>query len=257
MAGGFWRGQAAQRNIFNALFGDYMAGLGGGQFEDLLGTLWDVQAPAFGELMGQFGHQAASLGQAVPGQGFSGAGQEGERDLAARFASNIMGTALGTYAMPWQGMFGATGGIGQDYMGGRQIAKYEQAAPWQDLAGFAGGLGGSYLEGGGGCCFILTEANDGVLDDIHRRYRDEHGSAEQKSGYRRLANWLVPKMRQSRTVKNLVKFFMVKPITYAGQFLYGQNHWGYIFAPIAMSWLMLFHILGAKKNYDFVYSPSA
>ena len=99
------------------------------------------------------------------------------------------------------------------------------------------------------CCFIFIEADDGKLDRVARRYRDEKGTPEARSGYRRLANWLVPKMRESKTIKNLVKFFMVRPMLGAGGFVYRENHWGYLFVPLAMVWMMAFEVLGMRKNH--------
>jgi len=274
MAGGFWRGHAAQSRIFEKNLERYIGGiLGTGKFapgvtlENILGGLVGAQMPQFEDIMGKYMGQAAGLGQAVPGQGLSGKATEGMMQTGADWmTANVLGPALQVYTTPWQGIFGSAGQIPADYMGAQQMKRYERMAPLQSALSLGGTLGGAYLGGpamsgggggGGGCCFILTEANDGVLDDIARKFRDEYGTPKQKSGYRRLANWLVPKMKESKAIKNLVKFFMVKPMIQAGKFLYGKNHWGYIFAPIAMSWLTLFQILGAKKNYDFVYSASA
>ena len=137
MAGGFWRGQAAGRNIFQADLNQYLQGLGGADFQNLLNMLTQSQAPLFEGIAGQYGHLAAGMGQVFPGSGASSAAQEGFGNLSQDYASKILSQALGMYQMPWQSRFGGITGIPQQYAGGQGGG----------LAGFAGQLFGAGMGG--------------------------------------------------------------------------------------------------------------
>jgi hypothetical protein len=117
MAGGFWRGQAAERNLFHQALGEYLS-LGG--FRNLVGTLTEAQMPFFEDTADRFSHLSASLGNVVPGRGFSGASDEGFRDLIAKFGANISNQALQAYSAPWQSYFSKFGGgVASAYGAGR------------------------------------------------------------------------------------------------------------------------------------------
>ena len=136
MAGGFWRGQAAERNIFMSDLARYLGGLGGGQLQSILQSLYKTSEPILSDIMGDYAHQSAGLGQVVPGQGFSGAAQKGEWDLVSRYVANLLGQGLQAYQMPWQSRFGSLGGVAQQYQAGQQQPGFE---------GFAGQLLGMGL----------------------------------------------------------------------------------------------------------------
>jgi len=244
MPGGFWRGQAAQRNIFQAYLEDYLRGLQGEQFGGLVSGIAEQGQPILEDIMRQYYNTAAVLGQTVPGQGFSTAAQEGLQNTMADYMANITGQALQTYQMPWAGTFGSMGQASPLYGQRGDVMPLQRQQFW--TAGVSGGQGG-----GGGCCFIFLEVDNNILNRIARKYRDEYGTPQMKSGYKRLANWLVPLMRKNKTIKQLVKWSMVRPCIWAGKAFYKENHWGWLFYPILQGWLKLFSFLG--RNRDYIY----
>ncbi len=144
MAGGFWRGQAAERNIFRSLLQEYLAGIGP-QTGRVQRQLAATTEPLLRDILGKYGHQAASLGQVVPGEGFSTAAQAGERDIIARYLAELSTTALQAATMPWQAKFGAVPGIAQQYAGARQTGGFGgllATLGGQIVGSAAGGFGG-------------------------------------------------------------------------------------------------------------------
>jgi hypothetical protein len=144
VAKGFWRGQAAQKNIFDAWMKDYLGGMPGG-LEQILGGMYEAYTPYLEDIMGQYYHTTAALGQAVPGQGMSGAALGGMQDIFADVGSQMLGQALGAYTQPWQSMFGSAGGMGQQYMGtkgGPGVGGFLGQLLGMGVGGLASGLGG-------------------------------------------------------------------------------------------------------------------
>ena len=105
--------------------------------------------------------------------------------------------------------------------------------------------------GGGGCCFIMLEARygDGTMDDVVRRYRDEHMTDRNKRGYYKVAEVLVPLMRKSRFAKWLVTKTFADPLVSYGKYYYGQNKHGVIFAPVKSFWMSVFNIVGGETEF--------
>lgn len=105
--------------------------------------------------------------------------------------------------------------------------------------------------GGGGCCFIMLEARygDGTMDDVVRRYRDEHMTDRNKRGYYKVAEVLVPLMRKSRLAKWLVTKTFADPLVSYGKYYYGQNKHGVIFAPVKSFWMSVFNIVGGETEF--------
>jgi hypothetical protein len=112
---------------------------------------------------------------------------------------------------------------------------------------------GMVPEGGssGGCCFIFLEARygDGTMDNVVRRFRDEHMTERNKRGYYKLAEILVPLMRKSKAVKFLVRVFMTDPMVCYGKYHYHQNRIGRLFKPLTNLWLKLFDFLGQEHKF--------
>lgn len=106
--------------------------------------------------------------------------------------------------------------------------------------------------GGGGCCFIFLESRygNGTMDAVVRRFRDEHMTAQNKRGYYKLSEVLVPLMRSSKLVKVLVRIFMTDPLVCYGKAHYGGSKLGLIFAPVKNFWLKTFNYLG--QDHEFV-----
>lgn len=106
----------------------------------------------------------------------------------------------------------------------------------------------SQAETGGGCCFIFIEAQRG-LDPVVRAYRDKKMNVRNRRGYYRMADWLVPLMRKSRVVMEVVRWAMVRPCVAYGRAWMGYNHVGKIFAPLVGMWRVVWAILGTRSPY--------
>jgi hypothetical protein len=101
------------------------------------------------------------------------------------------------------------------------------------------------------CCFIFLEAKygDGTLDDVVRRYRDESMTEKNRRGYYKIAEVLVPLMRESKLVTWLVRKTLVDPAICYGKWHYKQNKFGWIFAPVRRLWLKIFDIVGGDTKF--------
>ena len=89
-------------------------------------------------------------------------------------------------------------------------------------AGVSVGGGG----GGAGCCFIFMEAYSGNMPPSVRKCRDRYyvKFPTIATGYKRMAKWLVPLMRQSNVVRKLVWKIMVCPLTKHAEFVLQKNN---------------------------------
>lgn len=122
----------------------------------------------------------------------------------------------------------------------------EQTAQGQrDAANNSGG-------GGNMCCFIFLEARygNGVMDEVVRRYRDEHVNKRNARGYYKLSEVLVPLMRKSKVVKFMVQTCMTTPLVMYAKAYYGKgSKLGFAFSPIKKFWLKLFDYLGQDHHF--------
>jgi hypothetical protein len=100
--------------------------------------------------------------------------------------------------------------------------------------------------GGGGCCFIMLEARygNGVMDEVVRRYRDEHVTPRNRRGYYKLAEVFVPLMRKSKLLKFAVSKLFADPAVSYAKWHYGQNKHGWLFKPVQAFWMKMFNLLG-------------
>ena len=114
----------------------------------------------------------------------------------------------------------------------------------------AGGSGGSGASGAG-CCFIMLEARygDGTMDAVVRRYRDEMITERNKRGYYKLAEVLVPLMRESKLFKFMVAKTFADPLVSYGKWHYGQNKHGWLFKPVEKFWMKVFNVLGTDTQF--------
>ena len=105
--------------------------------------------------------------------------------------------------------------------------------------------------GGGGCCFIMLEAKyeKGILDEVIRRYRDEHTTERNKRGYYKLAEVLIPLMQKSKIFKAIIVLTFADPAVHYAKWYYKQNKWGWIFTPLKVFWMTLFNVLGTNKKF--------
>lgn len=106
-------------------------------------------------------------------------------------------------------------------------------------------------KGCGGCCFILLEARygTGVMDRVVRRYRDENLTEQNRRGYYKLAEVLVPLMRKSPVFKWIVTVTLANPLVYYGKWYYGENKWGWIFSPVKNFWMRVFDVVGTDTEF--------
>jgi len=103
----------------------------------------------------------------------------------------------------------------------------------------------------GFCCFIMLEARygNGVMDEVVRRYRDEHVTPRNQRGYYKLAEVFVPLMRKSKLFKFAVaKLFADPSVSYA-KWHYGQNKHGWLFKPVQAFWMKIFNLLGEDVQF--------
>ena len=98
----------------------------------------------------------------------------------------------------------------------------------------------------GGCCFIMLEARygNGVMDEVVRRYRDEHVTPRNQRGYYKLAEVFVPLMRKSKLFKFAVSKLFADPSVSYAKWYYGQNKHGWLFKPVQAFWMKIFNLLG-------------
>jgi hypothetical protein len=115
-------------------------------------------------------------------------------------------------------------------------ASYLQAKASQPSGGGGGGL----------CCFIMLEARygNGVMDEVVRRYRDEHVTPRNRRGYYKLAEVFVPLMRKSKLFKFAVSKLFADPLVSFAKWYYGQNKHGWVFKPVEGFWMNVFDLLG-------------
>ena len=110
---------------------------------------------------------------------------------------------------------------------------------------------GSGCSAGTGCCFIMLEARygDGTMDSVVRRYRDEKMTDRNRRGYYRLAEVLVPLMRESRVFKFLITKTFADPLVCYGKYYYGENRWGWMFKPVERFWMRVFDVVGGDTKF--------
>lgn len=121
------------------------------------------------------------------------------------------------------------------------------------LSAFASPIaGGAYAAKKAGCCFIFLEARygNGVMDSVVRRYRDEFMTEQNRRGYYKVAEVLVPLMRKYKPVKWAVQTFMTDPLVAYGKAYYGTgSKLGFIFKPVKDFWLTMFEYIGGEHEF--------
>jgi len=229
-----------------------------------MGPMWgrsgraaDQTAEAYGKLrMGQaerMANIAGQQGQATQ-QGMQWSGSQ-----AGNLANLRNPLTWGQQALSWAGAPEAA-------IAENQRMAQQSALPWaQQLAALAGmgyqfpqyteEAGGSRSttsgsQGGLSCCFIFMEGNK--LTEYIRRYRDayfpKHTSIVSK-GYRRLATWLVPKMRQSRFVRELVIMIMLHPLAKFAEAHYtNKRGTKMVLYPLALGWELVYRGIGLAAS---------
>lgn len=99
---------------------------------------------------------------------------------------------------------------------------------------------------GGMCCFIFLEATNGKLPWYVRAERDYYYQQEPAiaNGYKKMAKWLVPLMRDHSWIKKLVNMFMVLPLTHVGGYNHMTNNTGWLLSPVKKLWFNIWKTYG-------------
>jgi hypothetical protein len=208
------------------------------------------------QAVGGTGGAAASAQQAQMGQQIAGnraaleqglmvqnIAEQQRRQAAARdYTQQLLGTEMG--AERTQAFLNQLPGLTMAGMVEGELGRQSQENIADDTA-----KAGIRAAQAGACCFIFLEENDGVLDSVARRARDELMTTKNRRGYYKLSEVLVPLMRKYSGVKFAVRWGMVKPMLMAGRWKYGQSKVGKLFAPIAHFWLGIFDYLGGDHPF--------
>ena len=178
-----------------------------------------------------------SAGKAAAGQAAQISSAGGVSSPAKAAALNNLGTSTTEAAAN-----ASTSGI-QSMLG--TLQKYALAAPSIGV-----NTTSSTTSGGGGgsseslCCFIFIEADD--LTERVRQFRDAHffagGSVDR--GYRKMASWLVRKMKEYPWLKRFVKAVMTKPLGRVADWTFDRDKHGWICVPVAYFWIGMWSIYG-------------
>jgi hypothetical protein len=165
--------------------------------------------------------------------------------------SQIAGGTLGSLALASQIPVTAATPAIAGTIGGEGIAAATAGTSLLEAgAGVVGGAASyawtSLLALLGLCCFIFIEGEGEVTETV-RRYRDEHYlNTPVAWGYKKMASWLVPLMKRSRLIKNIIRYSMTKPLGKYADWYYGKNHYGWIFTPNKLFWVGIWDIYGRR-----------
>lgn len=119
----------------------------------------------------------------------------------------------------------------------------------QSSSNFTWGSGGDINP----CCWIVSTSYNGYpgghLPEFVRQGRDDFQTPEGIRGYRKMSEFLVPRMMRSRIWMWVTNTFMVRPITFYGAFRYNaKNHpghrWGWLCKPVLHVWLSIWKGMG-------------
>lgn len=158
--------------------------------------------------------------------------------------ANPVGTALGTGQTNQGSQFANSSGptssfagMGQGLLGSLTSTANAQL-PLQAQSNYQNSAQGSYVANMSSCCFIFMEIHNGILPWYVRVERDKYYALypDIASGYKRMAKWLVPLMKNNIIVRSLVNWTMVKPLTMCGANTHKLNSYGWIFNPIRLFW---------------------
>lgn len=95
------------------------------------------------------------------------------------------------------------------------------------------------------CCFIVLEVeNREKLDVYVRKYRDEMLDDNNRKGYYKLAQVVVPLMRKYKLLKWIFKYSFVNPAKSWARTYYTGKGMGWVFEPLRKFWLGIFNYLG-------------
>ena len=214
---------------------------------------------------GQAGQQANAYSQLAMGGGLSSGAREriasggavggllARQGLRGQSSKNLTDLGIAEEGQRFGTRQGVIQGQMQDVGNQNSFAQ----ANWKTRADTIAGLGqaenqqntalATRAKDGGACCFIFMEA--GALSPVVRRYRDEYMNDTNRRGYYKLSEVLVPLMRKSMVVKQVVNWLLIKPLASYGNYHYTGKGIGFVFKPLKDFWLNTFSYLGGDHEF--------
>jgi hypothetical protein len=199
----------------------------------------NIAASALGTQQQALAPAMAAYFNVPPSQGAYGTSVNQAQNQYAQAGLNIANPTnpviTGLNMMPYENImsqYSNQANFASSYLQGKAGAPILQPAPQQ--------------KSGGLCCFIMLEARygNGVMDEVVRRYRDEHVTPRNRRGYYKLAEVFVPLMRKSKLFKFAVSKLFADPLVSFAKWYYGQNKHGWVFKPVEGFWMNVFDLLG-------------
>jgi len=144
----------------------------------------------------------------------NGLGQTSAIALGQPAPSTASTFGAGTFGPNGQQAGSSAQSTANQFLGGaNQIANTQLGA--QATSNYQNSPQGSFVANSGACCFIFMEAYHGEMPVSVRKCRDAYYTAKPQiaNGYKRMAKWLVPLMRHSRVIRQLVWSSMIQPLT--------------------------------------------
>lgn len=158
--------------------------------------------------------------------------------------SSSTATNFGMASLPVNGSQAFTGG--QNLLGSLTSSQNVLDPLWQQHAfqGSAQGYAHSFGENVN-CCFIFLEIYNGELPWYVRVERDNYYRSDPRLpiGYKKMAKWLVPLMRRFKSIRRIVNYTMVKPLSWFGGWKWNVNKWGFLGWPFKQFWFMIWRYL--------------
>lgn len=157
----------------------------------------------------------------------------------ADIVKGIVGVG-GAIATAVPAISGIAAGIGAYTAAGTAVGMATSAASlgaWQTV--------GYVLAGLLGCCFTFDAGN--LLTENVRKYRDEHYdkyTSPVSFGYRWMSKWIVPLMKNHKSIWSLTHLLMLKPLACYADWYYGDNSYGWIFYFLKVFWINSWRISG-------------
>ena len=105
-----------------------------------------------------------------------------------------------------------------------------------------------------GCCFTFDAG--GLLTENVRKYRDNHYdklTSPISFGYRWMSNWLVPLMKDHKSIWSLTRFLMLKPLACYADWYYGDNSYGWLFYPQKVFFTNAWKVIGLMVNPETLF----
>ena len=100
------------------------------------------------------------------------------------------------------------------------------------------------------CCWTFAAAYggwDNIPEEV-RVSRDLHYSAQRRHGYRKMSEWLVPKMKKSAVARALTHLFLIAPMTSHANWYVNRRGIGWLWTPLQQLYLAIWEHFGARDG---------